>query len=254
MSPRNIINTLDTISHKLRDAIADSSAYIEEDIEEHYRRFPADRGSAFVRNIITKRVYDQDIYMSKLINNLLYLKSAFKKNPADMNPILNHISVAEEALHRMLKITKEGLGRTQWGLDLRYHNIYNALQEYESLKQFIERQKNAAPAPIKIPVGYTGWESIGSNTTPGGNMWRKSQGNYQLLVQESYGKFYATVKDIPAGRVYSNSTAFDKPEDAMRAATSTAVRLASKITPQLRESNPSETYRSKYSGNQGRLF
>ena len=86
-------------------------------------------------------------------------------------------------------------------------------------------------APVKpeheakgVPIGYEGWEKQAEN------LWVKNLPAYQLTVQFYNGSYSSTVKDTKHFRVYSDATHFATLKEAMNAATTRVVKLASQET------------------------
>ena len=75
-----------------------------------------------------------------------------------------------------------------------------------------------------VPIGYEGWEQRSEN------LWVKNMPAYQYTVQFYDGSYFSTVKDIKHFRVYSDATPFATLKEAMNAATTRAVKLASQET------------------------
>ena len=75
-----------------------------------------------------------------------------------------------------------------------------------------------------VPIGYEGWEQMSEN------LWVKNMPAYQYTVQFYDGSYFSTVKDIKHFRVYSDATPFATLKEAMNAATTRAVKLASQET------------------------
>lgn len=250
VTKRDVVNTIDVIINWLKGAINNSSNYVMASVEEHFRKFPADRGSAFVRNLTQKVVDDQTAYLRGLISNLLYMKQEVMKNPPNYEPIITNTPIATQSLGLLLR-------KIERGLDTSYRDdIENALANYQELYRFATKLRTEPNTTI--PKGFTGWEVRAEG------MWVKSMPSYELLVQQFLNKFYATVKDIPAHRVHSDSTPYNTLQEAMGAAVHNAAKLANTSAVEAvnkkyaeREAQRQQAqneYKPVFSGKQGRLF
>ena len=103
-----------------------------------------------------------------------------------------------------------------------------------------------------VPIGYEGWEQMSEN------LWVKNMPAYQYTVQFYDGSYFSTVKDIKHSRVYSDATPFATLKEAMNAATTRVVKLASQertaLNPKPQPIKGEEEYRPIFQGKQGRLF
>ena len=89
-----------------------------------------------------------------------------------------------------------------------------------------------------VPIGYEGWEQMSEN------LWVKNMPAYQLIVQFYNGLYSSTVKDIKHFRVYFDAAHFATLKEAMNAATTRAVKLASQETTangNIQQSTPQKT-------------
>ena len=236
MTPRNALNTFDVIIYTLSHIVSDSGKYVEEDIENHNRKFPRDRGSVFIRNLTQRVVSDQDIYISKLIGNVQLMQREFRQKTLSVPLFNKNVEIATDALKHILSKILIGSDRDRL--------LQKAIVEYANLKRFVDEYMQQT-APNKIPVSYTesGWKEIAKD------MWQKEQGNFVLLVQKFGKEFFSTVKDVKHMRIYSNNIPFNTLTEAMN----TSVTSMAKLVHSQPQTEKHE-YKPKYIGGQGRLF
>ena len=235
MTPRNVINTFDVIIYSLTHVVNESNQYINESLENHYAKFPKDRGSIFVVNLNKRVVSDQDVYISRLIGNLQQMQRAFRDKTLNKGTFEQNVDMAKRSLIDILKNTLIGTDRSRY--------LKKAIEEYGNLQQFMNEYAKGNTEKIPIAYAEAGWKPISKG------IWQKEQGIFVLTVQEYDGKFFSTVKDVQNRHVYSNNIPFITPMEAMNASISSMAKMVHKTN-----NNKQEDYRPKYVNGQGRLF
>lgn len=235
MTPRNVINTFDVIIYSLTHVVNESNQYINEILENHYAKFPEDRGSALVVNVNKRAVSNQDVYISRLISNLQYMQRAFRDKTLNKDTFEQNVDVAKRSLIDILKNTLIGTDRSRY--------LKKAIEEYGNLQHFMNEYMKGNMEKIPIAYAEAGWRPISKG------IWQKEQGIFVLTVQEYDGKFFSTVKDVQNRRIYSNPTPFNTPMEAMNASITSMAKIGHKTN-----NNKQEDYKPKYVNGQGRLF
>ena len=229
MPHREVISTFDAIVEDAQAAIRTTPEYVRQELEAHFERHPRDRGSTFVNNLFRKVEQERDTFMQKLAGTFSLMRDDYAAGRYDFGLWGRNIDVAVNTLGRMLQHVTPG---TQ-----RYDAIDRLRQEIVVLGRILKWPE------ATVPKGYESWKKVGEG------IWQRDMPAFQLVVQESGGAYYATVKDIEKGRVYSDATAYPTLEQAMQKATTRAVHAAS-VQPPAAQAG----YTMPSNGKQRRLF
>lgn len=233
---QDIVNTFDVLLNTTKKIINNSNTYINAYVEQYKQRFPNQKNYRFEYNLTANVIQRHDVYLAQMMNNLLYMKKAFEDHNLTLSSFTENATKSISSMKEMLNGIKPETDRYNW--------LMKDITEYAFLEK---RMKQYMLSEIPISYAQSGWKQINTD------MWGKKQGIFELLVQKTDNKFYSTVKDVEKRRVYSNSTPFWTITDAMNAAVSSAVKMASESSKQ-RTSNASSEYVPKFVGKQGRLF
>ncbi len=242
---RDINNTFTVLLENINAAISDSKSYGEMELEAHYKKFPADRNSVFVKNLIYKVLSDQD-HLLYQANSLIDREARYYKTHGYVfdSDIKNVLQLTKQILSTVLSKTDTAFV-DRYGIG-RYTHLHKAIQENENLIKLESQPKviNSKPSTSN----RINWKILSPD------IWVTEYEGYPLTVQFYNGYYYGTVKDISNFRVYSISTPYQTREQAIEATIEFADEKRKNNTSKTKEAYMRDEYKPIYQGKQGRLF